>query len=73
MFMDIFFGGVTKTKSIKRTPAMYGEDINTEIDISIKEAFFGVNKQIKLRTVKGKETSFTFKVPAKTVEKMEIY
>ncbi len=64
LFMDIFFGGVYKTKKVKRTEPIYGEDINTEIDISIKEAFFGINKQLKLRTIDGKETSFSFKVPA---------
>ena len=64
MFLDIFLGGTYKTKLEKRTAPVYGEDIDTEIDISIKEAFFGVNKQLKLRTVNGKETSFSFKVPA---------
>ncbi len=64
MFLDILFGGISKQKSVKKVVPEYGEDIDTEIDISLKEAFFGVNKVIKLRAVNGKETSFSFKVPA---------
>ena len=64
MFLEIFFGGFSKTKTTKKVTPEYGENIDTEIDISMWEAFFGVNKQIKLRTVNGKETSFSFKVPA---------
>ncbi len=64
IFMDIFFGGMVKQKVSPKVIPEYGEDIDTEINVSIKEAFFGVNKKIKLRTVDGKETAFTFKVPA---------
>ena len=64
MFLDIFFGGITRQKSEIKLEPQYGEDIDTQIDISIKEAFFGVNKKIKLRTVDGKETSFSVKIPA---------
>ncbi len=64
MFLDIFFGGMYKQKTAKRTIPEYGEDIDTEIDVSIKEAFWGIQKQIKLRAVNGKETSFSFKIPA---------
>ena len=64
MFMDILFGGVSKTKVEKKAIPEYGEDIDTEINVTLNEAFFGVNKKIKLRTVDGKETSFSLKVPA---------
>ena len=64
MFMDILFGGVSKTKVEKKAVPEYGEDIDTEINVTLNEAFFGVNKKIKLRTVDGKETSFSLKVPA---------
>lgn len=64
LFLDIFFGGTFKTKTVKKVTSEYGEDIYTEIDISILEGFFGIQKQIKLRAVNGKETSFSFKVPA---------
>ncbi len=64
MFWDILFGGVSRQKTESKPLPQYGEDIDTQINISIKEAFFGVNKKIKLRTVDGKETSFSVKVPA---------
>ena len=64
MFLDILFGGVTRQKSENKAIPQYGEDIDTQINISIKEAFFGVNKKLKLRAVNGKETSFSLKVPA---------
>ena len=64
MFMDIFFGGISKKNAVKKVVPEYGEDIDTEIDINIREAFFGANKKLKLRTVNGKETSFSFKIPS---------
>lgn len=65
MLLDIFFGATAKVprKNQENAP-VYGENINTEINISLQEAFFGVKKVIKLRTVDGKETSFNFSVPA---------
>lgn len=61
---DIFFGGISKKKeNIARLP-QYGENVVTRIDVTIEEAFYGANKRIKLRTVNGKESTFTVKVPA---------
>jgi len=63
--LEILFGeNFRSNKVVKTTEPEYGEDVDTEIEISIKEAFFGVNKKVKLRTVNGKETSFSIKVPA---------
>lgn len=64
MFMEIFFGKSTKKKSKLENLPKYGEDITTEINVSLEEAFFGINKKVKLRSVDGKENTFTFKVPA---------
>ena len=41
-----------------------GEDVETQIDVSIYEAFFGMEKKISLRTVNGKMKTFTVKIPA---------
>lgn len=62
--IEMFFGEIGKKKTQKPTVPKYGEDINTEVDVSIEQAFFGANKKLKFRTVQGKETTFTFKVPA---------
>lgn len=64
MLLDIFFGGITKKATPKQVTPKYGENINTKIDITIEEAFFGANKKLKFKTVDGKETSFSIKVPA---------
>lgn len=64
ILLDIFFGGITKNIPQKPIEPKYGENINTQIDISIEEAFFGRNKNLKFKTVQGKETSFSIKIPA---------
>lgn len=52
-----------KVKS-KSKPAIKGENIETAINVSIEEAFFGASKKISLRTTEGKMRSFTVKIPA---------
>ena len=38
--------------------------METQIDVSIYEAFFGMEKKISLRTINGKMKTFTVKIPA---------
>ena len=70
-FFNLFFGDVkeeqleeneNKTKK-KKVPAK-GENIETSIDLSIQDAFYGVNKKISLRTVEGNMKTFDVKIPA---------
>ena len=71
-FFNMFFGDlnekeidekqINKRKS-KKVPAK-GENIETSIDVSIEDAFYGVSKKISLRTVDGKMKSFDVKIPA---------
>ncbi len=67
-FFNIFFGTMDNKKmedsTIKdeKVPKK-GENIYTEITISINEAFYGVNKKISLRTVNGTMRSFDVKIP----------
>lgn len=61
---EIFLGGITKKKESKKKEPVYGENVTTQIDVSIDEAFFGVNKKVKLKAVNGKETSFNVRIPA---------
>lgn len=51
----------TKTKS---KPAVKGENVETAINVSIEEAFFGATKKISLRATDGKMKSFSVKIPA---------
>ncbi|MBR3325586.1 MAG: J domain-containing protein [Clostridia bacterium] len=65
MLTEIFFGGINRNKQQKEEKKpQYGDNIITRITITIEQAFFGTNKQLKLRTVKGRESSFTIKIPA---------
>lgn len=49
-------------KKLKK--AVHGEDIETEINIKLDDAYFGTEKKLTLRTVKGKMKSFSVKIPA---------
>ena len=68
---NIFFGSVdSKKMEAKTTTAKNGkepkkgENIDTEINISINDAFYGLEKKISLRTVNGTMKSFNVKIPA---------
>jgi len=66
-FFTMFFGNINEpeengTKN-KKVPVK-GENVETEIKITIEEAFFGKTKKISLRTVNGKMKIFEVKVPA---------
>ena len=67
-FFTMFFGQSKEeqekeiVKKKKKMPAK-GENIETEINISLEEAFFGLEKKISLRAVNGKMKTFSVKVP----------
>ncbi len=64
--LEILFGNIKSTKEKKQTKkiAKKGENIETEIKISIEESFFGKKQSITLRTVEGKMKKFTIEIPA---------
>lgn len=66
-FFNMFFGTVeeknTVTKKEKKEPEK-GENIETEINISIEDAFRGKEQTIGIRTVDGKLKKFKVQVPA---------
>ena len=67
-FFNMFFGNIedkekTKNTKVKKT-ASKGENIETEIDISIEDAFRGKEQSIGVRTVEGKLKKFKVQVPA---------
>ena len=64
-FINMFFGTSTESVEKKKTNvAEKGEDIETEINVKLEEAYYGLEKKISLRNVKGKMTTFSVKVPA---------
>lgn len=65
---SMFFGSEeketkTETKKAKKVPVK-GENIETEINISIEEAYYGSEKRISLRAIDGKMKTFSIKVPS---------
>ncbi len=67
-FFNMFFGNaeeknVLKGKNKKNT-AVRGENVETEINISIEDAFRGKEQTIGVRTVEGKLKKFKVQVPA---------
>ena len=65
-FFSMLFGTPTSVKSnnIKTKEPEKGEDIETEINIKLEDAYYGLEKKISLRNIKGKMTTFSVKVPA---------
>ena len=68
-FFNMFFGEQLqrqeekKSKKEEKLP-IKGENIDTEIDVSIEEAYYGQDKKISLRAQDGKMKNFTIKIPA---------
>ena len=71
-FFNMFFGDIKESKieeekiskrKNKKVPVK-GENIETEMDVSIEDAFYGSSKRISLRTIDGKMKHFDVKIPA---------
>lgn len=70
-FFNMFFGEKVQDKPTQsqeakknKKVAIKGENIDTEVNVSILEAFYGQEKKISLRTLNGKMKTFTIKIPA---------
>ena len=69
-FFQMFFGNMKEEQEQvgyiqkQKKKAERGEDVETQITISLEEAFYGANKKIALRTVEGNMKTFEVKIPA---------
>ncbi len=66
-FFNLFFGNIkqeNKDRKNKIKIPIKGENIETEVDLSIEETFYGCEKKISLRTTNGKMKIFSIKIPA---------
>ena len=64
--VDIFLGNIDKDEKIinkNEKHPIKGENIETEIKISLEEAFYGLEKKVSLKDVEGKMKTFSIKVP----------
>lgn len=67
-FKTLFFGqehedSETVKRVYKKIP-IKGENVETEINVKLEDAYFGLEKKISLRTVKGRMKIFNVKIPA---------
>lgn len=64
-FFGMFFGNNEQKNVIDQPKAnpIKGEDIETEISITIEEGFFGANKTIILKNIEGKDKKIKIKLP----------
>lgn len=63
---NMFLGDIEKSgkENIKnKNNPIKGENIETEIKVSLEDAFYGLEKKISLRTVEGKMKTFSVKIP----------
>ena len=68
MALDILFGSNNvdsgEVKMVNPTRIYNGEDVNTSINISLKEGFFGVKKELIMKNLEGQDSVVTVKIPA---------
>lgn len=66
-FFNLFFGAnanrLEQDKEKENKIPVKGENIETQINISIEEGFYGAEKKISLRTTNGKMKTFSIKIP----------
>ena len=70
----MFFGSGDTAESIDKPnePAIRGEDIETEINISLEEGFYGANKTIVFKDLENKDKTITIKLPEGVQENEKI-
>ncbi len=65
--VDMFFGNITRKINNENTDSkkeqIKGENIETQINVTLEDAYYGREKKISLRTVEGKMKTFAVKVP----------
>ena len=62
---NMFLGNIEetpKTKTVRKTP-IKGENVETEINVNIYDAFYGLDKQISLKNADGNNKIYTVKIP----------
>ena len=63
-FYDIFFGENNIIAENIEKDRKNGDNIETEIEISINEAFYGKDKKISLKSIDGKTKNYIITIPA---------
>ena len=65
--LNMFFGNIENTKesenSNQKKKMKKGENIETEISVSLYDAFYGLDKQISLKSIDGSAKTYTVTIP----------
>lgn len=61
--INMLIGNINKAEKKEKIKPIKGENINTEIKISLKEAFLGLEKSISLKEENGKTKTYTITIP----------
>ena len=63
--LNIFLGDVEKTDTVRQSKSkqIKGENVNTQINASIYEAFFGQEKKVALKDQEGKVKTLSITIP----------
>lgn len=64
-FFGMFFGNNDIKEEIAQSqiPPVKGENIDTEINISIEDGYYGAEKKIVLKNIEGKDRTIEIKIP----------
>ena len=62
-FFQMFFGTTNETKVSKKQESRKGENVQTEVNISIEDAFRGKEQTIAVRTIDGDLKTFKVQLP----------
>lgn len=63
--MEMFFGNIkTENQTRISDKAIKGENISTEINISLEDAFYGLSKTLGIKTSSGNLKSYKIEIPA---------
>jgi curved DNA-binding protein len=62
-FFNMFFGTIEDVKTSKKQEMCRGENVQTEVNISIEDAFRGKEQKIAVRTVDGDLKTFKVQLP----------
>ena len=64
---NMFLGDVENTKkeerNVKQKKPIKGDNVETEINVNLYDAYYGLEKQIAMKNIQGKAKTFTVKIP----------
>ena len=60
---QMFLGNIENKQGFSKDISTRGEDVETEINVSLEEAYYGSEKKVSFRTLEGKNKTFSITIP----------